>query len=410
MRFWPFNASPAAASVPEKKTGRAERLVALHVQGRPVWTPRNMEALAREGFMRNAVVYRCVRMIAEAAANIPWLLYENKAEMHEHPLLDLLRHPNSGQSGVDLLESWYGHLQLSGNGYLEIVEIGTSRRELHALRPDRMRVVPDKRGWPSAYEYRVGGRRMIYPGRDAKNLAPILHTRLFHPINDYYGMSPMEAAAYGVDIHNAAGSWSKALLDNSARPSGALVYKGPDGSPNLTEEQFARLKRELEENYEGARNAGRPLLLEGGLEWASMGHSPRDMDFINTKHIAAREIALAFGVPPMLLGIPGDNTFANYTEANRTFWRQTILPLVTRTAAALTQWLSPRFGRGLRLSFDSDRINALASERAALWTRIASSDFLTINEKRAAVGYEPVAGGDEIADQANSSARNPSNI
>ncbi len=404
MKLWPFNAAP------ERKAGRAERLVALHVQGRPVWTPRNIEALAREGFMRNAIVYRCVRMIAEAAANVPWLLYENKAEMFEHPMLDLLRRPNSSQSGVDLMENWYGHLQLSGNGYLEIVEVSASRRELHVLRPDRMRVVPDKRGWPSAYEYRVGGRQMIYPGRDAKNLAPILHMRLFHPINDYYGMSPMEAAAYGIDIHNAAGSWSKALLDNSARPSGALVYKGPDGAPNLTQDQFERLKQELEENYQGAGNAGRPLLLEGGLEWTSMGHSPRDMDFIDTKHVAAREIALAFGVPPMLLGIPGDNTFTNYAEANRTFWRQTILPLVTRTAATLTQWLAPRFDRRLRLSFDVDRVAALANERESLWARIASSDFLTINEKRAAVGYEPVARGDELANHQVSSARNPAQI
>ncbi len=386
-----FSRRPAA---PAQKTSRVHNLIALHVQGQPAWTPRNLEALAREGFLANAIVYRCVRMIAEAAASVSWLLYQDRAERDAHPLLDLLRRPNQLQSGPDLFEAWHGHLQLSGNAYLEVVELDGRPRELHALRPDRIRIVPGQRGWPAAYEYTVNGRAMRYPGRDAAGHTPILHMRLFHPVNDHYGCSPMESAARGVDIHNAAGKWSKALLDNSARPSGALVYKGPDGAPNLTEEQFARLKDELENNYEGAVNAGRPLLLEGGLEWTSMGHSPKDMEFIQTKHVAAREIALAFGVPPMLLGIPGDNTFANFAEANRTFWRQTVLPLAARTAAALSQWLGPRFGPGLRLAFDMDRIEALSTEREALWNRVAAADFLTINEKRAAVGYQPVPGGD----------------
>jgi len=411
MKIWPF----PLPSVVERKASRADHFAALHLAGRPVWTSRDIQSLAREGFMRNAIVYRCVRMIAEAAASVPWLLYEGKAELDEHPMLDLLRHPNQHQSGVDLMENWYGHLQLSGNAYMEIVIASETSRELHSLRPDRMRVIPNQRGWVSAYEYQIGNRKLRFTEKDG--LSPILHMRLFHPIHDYYGMSPMEAAAYGIDIHNAAGSWSKALLDNSARPSGALVYQGVEGVPNLTQEQFARLKAELIENYEGASNAGRPLLLEGGLTWTSMGHSPRDMDFISTKHVAAREIALAFGVPPMLLGIPGDNSFANYAEASKNFWRQTILPLATRTAQTLTQWLSPYFethgNRKLRLSFDSDKIEALALEREKLWARLASNDFLTINEKRAAIGYEPIEGGDVLSEDCakpSASSRNPSRI
>ena len=96
-------------------------------------------------------------------------------------------------------------------------------------------------------------------------MPPILHLRLFHPANDYYGMSPVEAASTAIDIHNTAAQWNKALLDNSARPSGALVYTGGEGRP--TAEQFTRLRDELETGFQGARQAGRPLLLEGGLDW-----------------------------------------------------------------------------------------------------------------------------------------------
>lgn len=382
----------ARPRVSDAKASRTGPLVALTLAGRPVWTPRDYGALASEGFAKNAIAYRCVRMIAEAAASVPWLLYEGERELTQHPLLTLLAEPNPQESGADLLESWYGFLMVAGNAYLECVETDASPRELYALRPDRMKVVPGLNGWPEAYEYSVNGRTVLIPCNMGRGVAPLLHMRLFHPGDDHYGMSPLEAAAYAIDIHNAAGSWNKALLDNAARPSGALVYKGGDAGMNLTEDQFDRLKRELADNYQGAGNAGRPLLLEGGLEWTSMGMTAKDMDFVEAKRAAARDIALAFGVPPMLLGIPGDNTYANYAEANRTFWRQTVLPLVGRTSRALTRWLARRYGPDLRLWYDMDGVEALSPEREALWARVAKADFLSDDEKRAAVGYGRMEG------------------
>jgi HK97 family phage portal protein len=189
-----------------------------------------------------------------------------------------------------------------------------------------------------------------------------------------------------LDTHNAAGRWNKALLDNSARPSGALVYAPKEGG-NLSEDQFERLKAELENGYSGVTKAGRPLLLEGGLDWKAMALSPKDMDFVEAKHSASRDIALAFGVPPMLLGIPGDNTYANYQEANRAFYRLTVLPLVARIARELSAWLGPAFGDRLRLWYDADQVEGLAAERDALWARIGAAGFLTDDEKREAVGY-----------------------
>jgi phage portal protein BeeE len=109
----------------------------------------------------------------------------------------------------------------------------------------------------------------------------------------------------------------------------------------------------------------------------------------------------------MLLGIPGDNTYSNYAEANRTFWRQTVLPLVNRTAKALSAWLAPAFAGAdatgvpsatrLELRPDLDAVEALSTEREALWERVRKSDFLTLNEKRAAVGYGEVEGGDRLS-------------
>ncbi|MGE5534104.1 MAG: phage portal protein, partial [Acidobacteriota bacterium] len=269
---------------------------------------------------------------------------------------------------------------------------GKTVRELYALRPDRMKVVPWPDGWPQAYEYTVGGSSVRFDQNAA--VPPILQLAFFNPVDDYYGLSPLEAAAIAVDTHNAASSWNKALLDNAARPSGALIYTAEEGSI-LSDAQFERLKKELGDQYQGAANAGRPLVLDGGLDWKPMSLSPKDMDFMEAKHAAAREIALAFGVPPMLLAIPGDNTYSNYQEANRVFWRQTVLPLANRIGAALAQWLEPAFGN-VTLAVDIDKIDALSADRAALWDRVTRAPFLTLNEKRAATGYGALEGGDVV--------------
>ena len=189
-----------------------------------------------------------------------------------------------------------------------------------------------------------------------------------------------------LDVHTAATRWSKSLLDNAARPSGAIVYRGQEGQSQLSSDQYDRLVSEIESNHAGARNAGRPMLLEGGLDWKPMGFSPSDMEFQKTKDAAARDIALAFGVPPMLLGIQGDATYANYQEANRAFYRLTVLPLATRVAAALAEWLGGYTGDDVVLAPDLDQVPALSTERDAQWARVVGADFLTDSEKRRLLG------------------------
>ena len=367
----------------------APGFVALQFDREARWSQSGYTGLSRQGFMRNAVAYRCVRYLAEAASAIPWLLYEGNKENNGHPLLGLLTNPHRGTDGQSFLEVLYGHLLLSGNAYLERVESLSGASELYLLRPDRVRIVADDGGWPIAMTYGVGAQKRTVQLEDGRGL----HMKLFHPLDDHYGFAPLDAALMALDIHNAAGTWNKALLDNSARPSGALVY-APGETSHLTEEQFERLKRELEEGYTGAAKAGRPLLLEGGLDWKQMGLSPRDMDFIAAKNTASRDIALAFGIPPMLLGIPGDNTYANYAEANRAFYRLAVIPMVARTAKAIGSWLAPAFGGDIRLEPDLDRVDGLSLERDALWQRITAAPFLSDEEKREAVGYTPKTPGE----------------
>ncbi|PCI33398.1 MAG: phage portal protein [Alphaproteobacteria bacterium] len=363
----------------------------------PRWSGRNYQSLADEGYAKNVITNRAIRILSESAASVPLQLFRGDQRLDHHPLLDLLERPNPTQGRAVFFETAFAYLNIAGNSYLEMVMGGDGQpAELYALRPDRVKIVPGASGWPKAYIYGVAGREHQFSVDPVTGKSPVLHIKTFHPTDDYYGLSPLEAAAYSIDVHNAASSWNKALLDNSARPSGALVFEPKDGNAVLSTEQFDRLKEEMEENFQGTRNARRPLLLEGGLKWQQMAFSPTDMDFINAKHVSAREIALAFGVPPMVMSIPGDNTYSNYKEANRALWRETLLPMMAKMMSSLNVWLTPYFGDDLRLAYDLDSIPALSHDRQALWQRIGQAGFLTINEKRTAVGLGAIPGGDTL--------------
>ena len=374
-----------------RKSSRAGAAVAAVGLAPARWTPRRYDRLAEEGYRKNVVAYRCVREVARACASVPWLLYTGRREMDVHPLLDLLRRPNPRQSGPELIEAAVGHLLLSGNAYFEVVRPDDAPpRELYALRPDRMRVVPDVSGVPRAYRYEVEGRSVDWPVDPMTGASDVLHLRDFHPLDDWYGLSPIEAAASAIDQHNAAAEHNAALLQNGARPSGALVFRsdpGPDG--------IRRVEEALLDRTQGPRQAGRPLVLGGDVDWKELGLSPKDMDFAETKAQAAREIAAAFGVPHLLV-VSGEATFSNRADARLELWEHTVIPLLDRLSSALSTWLGPMFGPDLRLAHDLDEIPALAPRRRMKWQQIQAADFLTLNEKRAALGYEPVEEGEAM--------------
>ena len=379
-------------AVPEAKASATGRVMAWSAGGRVAWTPRDTGSLTRQGFAGNPVGFRSVKMIAEAAAALPLVCQDAKRRFDVHPVLSLISRPNGSQGRAELFEALFAQLLLSGDGYVEAVGGVTGLPvELHVLRSDRMRVVPGADGWPVAFEYAVGAKKHRFAV--GQGVSPVCHIRNFHPQDDHYGFSPMQAAAAALDVHNAASRWSKALLDNAARPSGAIVYRGADGQGALAPDQYERLQAEMESYHQGAANAGRPMLLEGGLDWKPMGFSPSDMEFQKTKEAAAREIALAFGVPPMLLGIPGDATYANYAEANRAFYRLTVLPLATRVVAAVSHWLSEFAGEAVELKPDLDQVPALAAERDQQWARVAGASFLSDAEKRSLLGLPAVEDG-----------------
>ena len=370
---WPFGRKPreAKAAVP---------LALLSEPRAANWGARDAGALIRDGYLRNAVANRCVRMVAEAAASIPLRTQHEGAAR-------LMRQPGPEMAQAGFLEAVFSELLLTGNAFVEAVRLPgeTEVAALFPLRSAAVRPRVDARGWAEGWMIRGRNGQERAVRRDGEGWMPVLQVKFYHPGDDVMGLPPLAAARRALDLHNASADWAKSLIDNAAKPSGALVYGGDN---SMTPEQFDRLKEELEANFAGAANAGRPLLLEGGLQWQALSMSPAEMDFQATRAAAAREIALALGVPPMLLGMPGDNTYANYREANLAFWRMTVLPLAARLAEALSRWLDGAFGTDVEVRVDLDAVPALAAEREALWARLEDASFLTREEKRRIAGLD----------------------
>ncbi len=343
--------------------------------------------------MQNSVLFSCVKEISSAVAGVPWLLFRRlsngeRREVLQHPLLDLIERPNPLQGKFEWIESAASFLYLSGNAYLECVGSGDRSampKELYVLRPDRMRVVPDPIHFVGGYEYTVSGRKVKFSSDR------ILHLKLFHPLDDWYGLSPVQVAALAIDKLNSGDKWNSSLLQNAAVPSGALTCK-----QRLTDEQFERLKTEMRQQIQGVNNAREPLLLEQDLEWKELGISPKDMDWIEGLKMSALQVAQVYNVPPELIGL-SPATYQNRKEARKALYTEVVCPLLNRFRDALNNWLVPRFGENLLLDYNKDGIEALSEDQEALWNRVNQSEFLTLNEKRRMVGFDDISGGDQIS-------------
>lgn len=330
----------------------------INAPGKAVWSGREYGKFSDEGYVKNVVAHRCISLLASGAANLEFGLRRVVAsgkKISDHPLIRLLKRPNPCAGAKEFFEAVYAYKLISGNSYMQAVRADSGEpQELFSLRPDRVSVIAGKGCVPEGYRYTVGDWTRDFVVNRLTGQSDVLHLKKFNPLNDWYGLSSIEAAAYSIDQHNEAAAWNQALLQNGARPSGALIVKnGANGEGGyLSEDQYLRVKAQMDEAHTGAGNAGRPLLLEGGLEWKEMSISPKDMDFINTKDSAARDIAMAFGVPSQLLGIQGDATYNNMAEARKALMEQSIVPMAENMASELNNWLVPMFGGGVELFVD----------------------------------------------------------
>ena len=375
--------------------------------------------LAIEGYLKNAIVFRCVNEIAKGAASVQYRVKSGDDVLESHPVIALLERPNPLQSYNEFFSSLFGYLMLSGNSYmLRITGMRGVPKELHLLRPDRIEIKGTHGGvFPEKYDYSVNGiLKQSYEVDQENGFSDVKQVKLWHPMDDFYGCSPLTAAAMEVDQHNSATRHNINLLENGARPSGAVIFKPKDDagySVQLSESQRQQLLTDLNSRFAGSKNAGRPLLLEGDFDWREMGLSPKDMDFLNMKHMSATDIALCFGVPSQLVGVPDSQTYSNVAEARLALYEETIIPYLRKVESDINEWLIPQYQEEIVFEYDIDGIPALSERRRIIYQNVIGAvdkGIMTRNEAREAVGLSPIDGADDLLVPANLFALNDGKV
>jgi len=370
-------------------------LIPPYEKGMPQPTDVNFETFAEEGYEQSELVYRCIREISNRVSSIRYFAYKldakgKKEEVTDRPLNDLINQPNPYQSWMDLLEHWAMFLNISGNSYMDISERkGRSPYELYMLRPERIEVIPgtEKDQKVKGYQYTISGLR--YPNIPPEDL---IHWKFAHPSNDYYGLSPIQVAANTIDTENEIEIWNKYRFQNFAHPSGILST-----NDTLTEAQAQAMRLELQNNWQGASNAYRPVVMEGGLQWTQTQMTAQDADFVNLTEMNREDICIVFGVPALIAGVMEQMTYNNYKTAEKIFYQQTIIPHINKFVTLFNAILAPQIEEGILLGYDLSEVECLGEDRDLLNKRVVNNfrvGLMTQNEARQAIGLDEVKGGD----------------
>ena len=344
------------------------------------------------GYKEVPYIHAGINLIARAIANLDYQIVDDSGSPVEGTQLEKLwKNPNPFEAQSAFLKAVVISLLISGNAFIEIVRAGNRIIELYNLNPLRMVVkAGERKGIVDSYEYRAGAQTVVFDPSE------IIHIKLFNLFDDFLGLSPLIVLKDIIEQYLAIKELQNSLLQNGMRPSGAFVTQDP-----LTEEQYQRLKAELY-RYTGPANAGRPLILEGGLDWKPLSMSPQEFDWVTAEKLILRAIAVTLGVAPELIGEPEFKTYSNFQEANRQFYMNTVVPLAELILEEFNRALEPTFK--YRIAIDYDSIDALQEEYSEVWKRAiegVKAGILTPNEARAMLGYEPVKGGDYTLVSAN---------
>ena len=382
---------------------KESRVAKLHVSsgGAPIYSDKDYEKFCKETYLKNVIAYRSIHEIAKSAIEPVWELHR-RVSMDEtelvtdHEMNAVLRRANQSESWSKLIYRTVCYLLMTGNAFPERVRAqtrgGIYPLEMFSLRPDRIKLIPNERGGISAYQYTTPTGSQLFEIDPITGVSDLLHISLFHPLNDFWGAAPIEPAARDIDSSNDATDWNKTLIQNQGRPGMVFTLIG-----DIADDDFDRLERMIDEKFSGPSGAGKSMIITGdsGTKAEPYTITPADMEFLEGGRELARHIALAFGVPPILLGIPGDSTYNNRKEARLEFYESTVFFYVNLIKSELNNWLfNPKDRLLLRINWDD--VSALEPRWETKWKRAQEATFLTINEKREMIGYPQTDDGDVV--------------
>lgn len=381
-----FKRSPEVKADPLSKN----RVGATLLSSFPESLPFEIENLSKEVY-DNVVLFRCIDQIASSAASCDLRCLGNSAAQA------LLDRPNPFWNARNLIYYTMGSYALFGNAYLYVIRgVGGRVLEMWPISPQNMSIRKSNSGLSVVeYEWSFNGVDRKFPVNPNTGQSDILHFQ--RPNLDVYsshGASAGHASRAAVAIYNQFMIKTNDLLTKALNSSGVLSTDQEIGESDLLE-----IRDTLRSYRTGNSKSGDVLVLSGATwNFAKLSEDPDKIMPVSAKQASAREIAMAFSIPPMLLGLPGDNSYANLAEARRSFWLDVLIPMYLEPLVRdISAFLFP--GGEAKVEARYDDIPAVREARLAQFQTAERASFLTINEKRALLGYSPLSseqGGDLV--------------
>ena len=364
-------------------------------------TPRYAWAL----YENVATLAKVVDLIADQVAGLRPLFLSNGlpvAPAAEKALNQFFGRPGFNRDRRRLIKELAVQMLVTGTGYL--AAYGNPRMSPAALDVLKSMYVNPLQGsgmWPSEYNYTEGMLNKYFTIVGASDFRWIDENGLAElvPIYDMdgtrrgIGLSRLSAVKMDVELRLAGTEHNTSLLQNGARPTGALSFKEA-----LTVEQREDIKLQLREGMAGTRNAGKMFVFGAGeAEFLQMSQSAKDMDWSNLVKLVEDAIVARYNVPITLYNVSAQ-TDNNYETAWMQFYDNSVLPTFDIIWGGIARLLQDRMGVDLSVKHDTLANNTLAKQAANRATQLKSGNLITTNEARTLIGYEPIIGGDIISD------------
>lgn len=375
----------------------ADTIRRLTVREPDGWYPDGMrgdagEVVTDDSAMSLSAVWACVNLLAGTIASLPLIVYRTDAQgrrtvARDHPLYRVLHDsPNYDQTAVDFWEFANASIELWGNAYARVER---SVGQVSGLYPIAPGLVFVRRLANGDLEYRWTENGKSYVETDAT----MLHIRGFGG-NPLGGMSTLHFGRNAFSLARAIDRSAGGMFKNGLRPSGVLTFE-----KWLSPEQRTLTKNELTEQFLGAANSGRPLVLEGGTKWEQLTISPEDAQMLESRGFSVEEICRIFGVPPFMVGHTQKVTsFGSGLEQQVLgFQKFTLRRRLKRIEQALEKQLLRPEDRaaGITIEFNLEGLlRGDSAARASFYQSGLTNGWMTINEVRALENMPPVTGGD----------------
>jgi HK97 family phage portal protein len=370
----------AALIAPEQRSGASWSALATLSSNGMATSARAAENLS--------TVTACTAVVSGALSSLPALVYQRvgtgRREVVDHPIAKLLRGTaNAHQTGPDFMESWIASTLLTGNGLAAIDRDGSNVTGLRFI-PWAWVSVSQLASGRLAYDITEQVGAVGRTGRTYRLLdGEVLHLR-DRSDDGLIGRSRLSRAADTVAAAMGAAEFSKSFLANGAQPSGVIEYPGA-----MTPEQKQQIRYSFDERHAGTANAGRAMILDGGLVWKPASVSPEDAELLATRKFGVEEICRIFQVPPPLVQDYSHNTFTNSETAGRWFAQFTLGPWARKIEAEFARSVFPTGGP---FELELDLSGFLRGDPQTRWAahKIAvDSGILDADEVREIEGFNP---------------------